>query len=157
MLFSRYELVNQKLSKMKSTRLKLLVISFLFLVSGFHSFASPIPKGEHVIWHDGGADYFALSEAGILYSVHENKYHKLYKVKDKELVASIFQMIQENEFSQFPPPKNKEQIIETDKENYKHIEYRKEGRKYETYWTDKDERVEPEFLKQMILKLMELV
>lgn len=142
---------------MKSTNFKILAICFLFILSGFSSFCSDIPKEEHVLWHDGGADYFALSESGILYAVHENKYSKLFKVKDKELVASIFRTIQENEFSQFPPPKDRQKIIEIDQENYKHIEYRRAGRKNEVYWTDKDERVEPEFLKGMIRKLMELV
>lgn len=142
---------------MKSIQTRILAVVTLFLLIGFNLFASAIPKEQHVLWHDGGADYFALSESGILYAVHNNEYHKLYKVKDKELVASVFEMIRENEFTSFPPPKNKEQIIETDNENYKHIEYRSNGRKHEAYWTDKDERVEPEFLKEMIRKLMELV
>ena len=113
------------------------------------------PKGKHILWHEGGADYFAIFENGMLYTVHDNKYHKIHKVHDKEAVERIFQMMAEHEFTELPVPKNKKEIISEDRSNYKHIELRTEGRRYEAYWTDEDEKEDPDFLEEIMGLLMD--
>ena len=135
---------------------RLLSLSFLvicvLLLSSFGK--NPIPKGEHILWHDGGADYFALYENGMLYTVHDNKYHKIHKVHDQELVAEVFESIRKNDFMGLPAPLNREAIMEMDEENFKHIQYRKDGRVHEAYWTNLDEQPEPTFLIELFEKLM---
>lgn len=117
-----------------------------------------IPKGKHIVWHDGGAEYFAVFENGMLYSLHieDNSYQKIYKVKDKALIESLFKMAESQDFIDMHPPLNREEVLHNDKD-YKHIELRREGRKYEVYWSDKDDSEEPEFLAELLVKLMELV
>ena len=117
-----------------------------------------IPKGKHIVWHDGGLEYFAIFENGMLYSLHQedNSYQKIHKVKDKALVNKLFALAESSEFTDMHPPLNREKILEND-EDYKHIELRKEGRKYEVYWSDEDEHEEPTFLTTLLEELMSLV
>ena len=117
-----------------------------------------IPKGTHIVWHDGGQEYFAIFENGMLYSLHreDNSYQKIHKVKDKALVEKLFHLAKSTDFVEMHPPLNRETILEND-QDYKHIELRKDGRKYEVYWSDKDEEDEPNFLAKLLEELMSLV
>jgi len=137
---------------------------FLFLlgITTLFSFAdkpdiNSIPKGDHIVWHDGGENYFAIFENGMLYSVYNNKYHKIHKVHDSSIVEDIFQLLRENHFTELPAPTNKEQVLSADAENFKHIQYRHDGRVYEAYWTDLDSQEDPDFLISIIKKLRGLV
>lgn len=117
-----------------------------------------IPKGKHIVWHDGGLEYFAIFENGMLYSLHQedNSYQKIHKVKDKALLNKLFALAESNKFMELHPPVNRENILEND-ENYKHIELRKDGRKYEVYWSSEDEDEDPSFLTTLLEELMSLV
>ncbi|MGB0524013.1 MAG: hypothetical protein ACPGJS_13680 [Flammeovirgaceae bacterium] len=117
-----------------------------------------IPKGKHIVWHDGGDEYFAIFENGMLYSLHleDNSYQKIHKVKNKALIAELFSLAESKDFLDLHPPLNRDAVLEAD-EDYKHIELRKEGRKYEVYWSEKDDADEPDFLTKLLEQLMALV
>ena len=139
-------------------RAKLSIFSLIILCGLLTSFtSSKIPKGEHVLWHDGGEDYFALFENGNLYSVHNNKYHKIHKVYETEIVEEIFQTLKKHDFTEMPPPYNKDKVIAADEEHFRHIQYRKDGRVYEVYWTSRNDDNKQEFLLDIFKKLMGFV